>query len=35
MESYLVTLWIDPATATTHQKLMGNVPIMESAEKCV
>jgi hypothetical protein len=40
MESYLVTSWIDLATATLHQKWMGNVltgnvPTMESAEKCV
>jgi hypothetical protein len=35
MESYLVTLWINLATATACQKLMGNVPTMESAEKCV
>jgi hypothetical protein len=35
MESYLVTSWIDLATATVHQKLMGNVPTMESAEKFV
>jgi hypothetical protein len=26
----LGTLWIDPATATVRQRLMGNVPIMES-----
>jgi hypothetical protein len=32
---YLGTLWIDPATATVCQRLMGNVPIMESVEKCV
>jgi hypothetical protein len=35
MESYLGTLWINPATATVHQRLMGNVPIMESVGKCV
>jgi hypothetical protein len=35
MESCLATSWIDLATATAHQKLMGNVPTMESAEKCV
>ena len=35
MESYLITSWIDLATATVHQKLIGNVPTMESAEKCV
>jgi hypothetical protein len=35
MESYLATSWIDPATATAHQKLMENVPTMENAEKCV
>jgi hypothetical protein len=28
-------LWINPATATVHQRLMGNVPTMESAGKCV
>jgi hypothetical protein len=32
---YLVTSWINLATATMHKKLTGNVPIMESAEKCV
>ena len=26
MESYLMTSWIDLATTTMHQKLMGNVP---------
>jgi hypothetical protein len=35
MELYLVTSWIDLATATVHQKLMGNMPAMESAVKCV
>jgi hypothetical protein len=30
-----MTSWIDLATATVHQKLTGNVPTMESAEKCV
>jgi hypothetical protein len=35
MESYLATSWIDPATATAHQRLMENVPTMENAEKCV
>jgi hypothetical protein len=35
MESYLATSWIDPATATAHQKLMENVPTMENAGKCV
>ena len=30
-----MTSWINLATATVHQKLMGNVPTMESAEKCV
>jgi hypothetical protein len=33
MESYLGILWINPATATTHQKLMGNVPT--HAGRCV
>jgi hypothetical protein len=35
MELYLGTLCIGPATATVHQRLMGNVPIMESVGKCV
>jgi hypothetical protein len=35
MESYPVTSWIDLAIAMVHQKLMGNVPTMESAGKCV
>jgi hypothetical protein len=35
MESYLSTSWIEPATATTHQKLMENVATMENAGKCV
>jgi hypothetical protein len=35
MESYLVTSWTDPATATAHQKLTENVPTMENAGKCV
>jgi hypothetical protein len=35
MESYLATSWIDPATATAHQKLMENVTTMENAGKCV
>jgi hypothetical protein len=30
-----MTSWINLATATVHQKLMGNVPTMENAEKCV
>jgi hypothetical protein len=38
MESYLLTSWIDPATATAsataHQKLMENVPTMDNG-KCV
>jgi hypothetical protein len=29
------TSWIDPATATAHQKLMENVPTMENAGNCV
>jgi hypothetical protein len=35
VNGHLGTLWIGPATATVHQKLMGNVPIMESVGKCV
>jgi hypothetical protein len=35
MESYLVTSWINPATATARQKLMENVPTMENAGICV
>jgi hypothetical protein len=30
-----MTSWINLATATMQQKLTGNVPTMESAEKCV
>jgi hypothetical protein len=33
MESYLVTSWINPATATVHQELMENVPTMENAPR--